>query len=80
MLNQRSLTILLNILLGVVIIYSWYNIYTIKKSNIIKENNQVSNQMQKFKFGEQCPDGLRVEYISTIRLPKSVICQKAVGE
>jgi len=36
--------------------------------------------MQKFKFGEQCPDGLRVEYVSTIRLPKAVICQKAIGE
>lgn len=37
-------------------------------------------QAQKFRFGEQCGDGLRVEYVSTIRLPKSVICQKAVGE
>lgn len=37
-------------------------------------------QAQKFRFGEQCPDGLKVEYISTIRLPKSMLCQKAVGE
>ena len=37
-------------------------------------------QVQKFRFGEQCPDGLRVEYVSTIRLPKSVVCQKAIGE
>ena len=37
-------------------------------------------QAQKFRFGEQCPDGLRVEYVSTIRLPKSVICQKEIGD
>ena len=36
-------------------------------------------QAQKFRFGELCPDGLKVEYISTIRLPKSVVCQKPVG-
>ena len=35
---------------------------------------------QKFRFGEQCADGSRVEYIGTIRLPKSVVCQKAVGD
>jgi len=36
--------------------------------------------VQKFRFSEQCPDGLRVEYVSTIRLSKSMLCQKAVGE
>jgi hypothetical protein len=35
---------------------------------------------QKFRFSEQCPDGLRVDYENTFRLPKSVVCQKAVGE
>ena len=39
-----------------------------------------SPQAQKFRFDEQCPDGLRVGYVSSIRLPKSVICQQAVGE
>ena len=37
-------------------------------------------QVQKFRFLEPCPDGLRVEYVDTIRLPKSVVCQKSVGE
>jgi len=37
-------------------------------------------QAQKFRFGEQCPDGLRVEYVNTVRLPKSVVCQQPVGE
>jgi len=37
-------------------------------------------QAQKFRFGEQCPDGLRVEYVSTYRLPKAVVCQQPVGE
>ena len=35
---------------------------------------------QKFRFGELCPDGLRVEYVNVFQLPKSVVCQKAVGE
>jgi len=38
------------------------------------------SQAQKFRFGEQCPDGLRVEYVSTYRLPKAVVCQQPVGE
>jgi len=37
-------------------------------------------QAQKFRFGEQCPDGLRVEYVSTYRLPPAVVCQQPVGE
>jgi len=67
------------IALGIVIVVSiaQLNIYLITKKEVTKPT---TIQAQKFRFGEQCSDGLRVEYVSTIRLPKSVICQKEVGE
>ena len=30
--------------------------------------------LQKFRFGIVCPDGSRVEYVATERLPKSEMC------
>jgi len=69
--------ILYAIVIIAIIILVGVNIYSVKKENELKPN---ISQVQKFRFGEQCPDGLRVEYVSTIRLPKSIVCQKAVGE
>jgi hypothetical protein len=54
---------------------------TIKRlDGLLTEKPQPPPQAQKFRYGEQCPDGSRVEYIREIRLPKSVVCQKAVGD
>jgi len=49
-------------------------------NNATKPAPAPQTQAQKFRFGEQCPDGLRVEYVSTYRLPKAVVCQQPVGE
>lgn len=69
-----TLYIFISILLIIIISLTTYIV------RIKSETNIPAMQVQKFRFGEQCPDGLRVEYVSTIRLPKAVICQKAVGE
>jgi hypothetical protein len=52
----------------------------IKMDKVFTEKPQPPPQAQKFRYGEQCQDGSRVEYIREIRLPKSVVCQKAVGD
>ena len=53
-------------------------LFFVDKYNAVPENPK--SQAQKFRYGELCSDGLRVEYVSTIRLPKSVVCQPPVGE
>ena len=68
----------LEILIGILFIVLLLVSYQVSDDEH-KSKSEV-RQVQKFRFGEQCPDGLRVEYISTIRLPKAVVCQKAVGE
>jgi hypothetical protein len=49
-------------------------------TSMSKSQTSPSRTAQSFRFGEQCPDGLRVEYVNTFRLPRAVVCQQPVGE
>lgn len=44
------------------------------------EKPKPAPQAMQFIFEIPCADGSRVRYKDTIRLPKEVVCQKAVGE
>jgi len=69
-------TLISSLIILILILVMWGDNYLVSKQS----NKPAIPYVQKFRFGEQCPDRLRVEYVSSIRLPKSVICQKAVGE
>jgi hypothetical protein len=65
-------------LFGALILFSIQGI--INHYTIPPANKPIVRHVQEFRFYEKCPDGLSVSYTSTIRLPKSMHCQKAIGE
>jgi hypothetical protein len=38
-------------------------------------NIPVKPEVQKYRFGIQCPDGSRVEYVAVERLSKKIVCK-----
>ena len=73
-------TIIGAIAIGAIFLMTIVGLYLDHQEKMAEKPQPTKVEVKKFRYYEQCPDGLRIEYVGNVRLPKSVVCQQAVGE